>query len=209
MAQITNGIRAILSHPFIYSSFQLMMGARKFWQDFAATSIGPFPGMKILDIGCGPADILAYLPEVDYWGFDISEKYIKHARTKFDGRGNFQCKTLQPTDLAQLPLFDVVLVLGVLHHLDDLTAKSIMQLAYQALKPGGILLTIDPCLEPAQNRIARFLICHDRGQNVRDEGGYLAIATSCFPDPHIEVRHKVWIPYTHCLMQCQKKQKPA
>lgn len=205
MAQITNGIRAILSHPFIYSSFQSLMGARRFCQDFAATSIRPFPGMKILDIGCGPADILAYLPEVDYWGFDISEKYIEHARTKYGGRGHFQCKTLLVADLAQLPVFDVVLALGLLHHLDDLTAKSIMQLAFQALKPGGILLTIDPCLEPTQNRIARFLICHDRGQNVRDTIGYQAIANSCFPNPQIEVRHRVWIPYTHCLMKCQKQ----
>lgn len=204
MAQITNGIRAILSHPFIYSSFQLLMGARMLWQDFAATSIRPFPGMQILDIGCGPADILAYLPDVDYWGFDISEKYINHARTKYGKRGHFHCQTLQLTDLAQLPLFDIVLALGLLHHLDDPTAESIMQLAFQALKSGGLLLTIDPCLQPSQNRMARFLICHDRGQNVRNKYGYQAIAKSCFLDPEIVVRHKVWVPYTHCLMKCQK-----
>ncbi len=204
MAQITHGLKAILSHPFIYSSFQLLMGARKFWQDFATKSIQPFPGIKILDIGCGPADFLAYLPDVDYWGFDISEKYINHARTKFGRRGHFQCKTLQFTDLAQLPSFDVVLALGLLHHLDDLAAESIMQLAFQSLKSGGILLTFDPCLEPSQNWVARFLICHDRGQNVRDKGGYQAIAKSCFSNPQIEIRHKIWIPYTHCLMQCRK-----
>lgn len=204
MAQITNGFRAILSHPFIYSSFQLLMGARMFWQDFAATSIRPFPGMKILDIGCGPADILAYLPDVDYWGFDISEKYINHARINFGKRGNFQCKTLQLTDLTQLPSFDIVLALGLLHHLDDLTAKSIIQLAFQALKSGGILLTVDPCLEPSQNRIARFLICHDRGRDVRDKTGYQAIAKSCFHNPQTIVRHRAWVPYTHCYMKCQK-----
>jgi len=204
MAQITHGIKSIFSHPFIYSSFQILMGARTFWQDFATKSIQPFSGIKILDIGCGPADILAYLPDVDYWGFDISEKYINHARTKFGRRGHFQCKTLQFADLAQLPSFDVVLALGLLHHLDDLAAESIMQLAFQSLKPGGVLLTFDPCLEPSQSRVARFLISHDRGQNVRDKDGYQAIAKLCFPDPQIEVRHKIWIPYTHCFMQCRK-----
>lgn len=204
MAQITHGLKAVLSHPFIYSSFQILMGARPFWQNFAANSIQPFPGMKILDIGCGPADILTYLPDVDYWGFDINEKYINNAQTKFGRRGHFQCKTLQFADLAQMPSFDVVLALGLLHHLDDLVAKSIMQLAFQSLKPGGILLTIDPCLEPSQSRIARFLIRHDRGQNVRDKAGYHAIAKLYFSDPQIEVRHNIWIPYTHCFMQCRK-----
>lgn len=204
MAQVTHGLKSILSHPFIYSSFQMLMGARTFWQDFAAKSIQPFPGMRILDIGCGPADIFAYLPDVNYWGFDISEKYINNAQTKFGRRGHFQCKTLQLTDLIQLPLFDVVLALGLLHHLDDMAAESIIQLAFQALRPGGILLTVDPCLEPSQNPIARFLILHDRGQNVREEYGYQTIARSCFPNPQIEVRHNVWIPYTHCFMRCQK-----
>lgn len=204
MAQITNGIRAVLSNPIIYSSFQRLMGARVFWQDFVTTSIKPFLDMKILDIGCGPADILAYLPDVEYWGFDVDEKYINYARIKFGKRGTFQCKTLQLSDLAQLPEFNVVLALGLLHHLDDLTAEKITKIAFQALKAGGILLTIDPCFEPSQNLIARYLINHDRGRNVRDRTGYEAIVKSCFQNPQIVVRHRAWIPYTHCMMRCQK-----
>lgn len=204
MAQITSGLRAIFSSSLIYSVFQNIMGAHDVRTVLVQEFIRPISGCAILDIGCGPADILAYLPDVDYWGFDISEKYINHARTKFGRRGHFQCKTLQFADLAQLPSFDVVLAFGLLHHLDDLAAESIMHLAFQSLKPGGILLTIDPCLEPSQSLIARFLICHDRGQNVRDKDGYQAIAKSCFSNPQIEIRHKTWIPYTHCLMQCRK-----
>lgn len=204
MAQITNGIRVILSHPFFYSSFQLLMGAHKGRQDFVDKLIKPFQGIKILDIGCGPADILSYLPDTDYWGFDISEEYIKHAQEKFSKRGHFQCKQLQPSDLAELPPFDIVLAIGLIHHLDDLTATAIMQLASKALKAGGRLLTIDPCLDSSQNQIARFLVQHDRGQNVRDKNGYLAIAKTTFDSPKVEVRHKLWVPYTHCLMECQK-----
>jgi SAM-dependent methyltransferase len=204
MAQITKGIRAVLSHPIIYSAFQKLMGARMFWQDFASTSIRPFQGMKVLDIGCGPADILAYLPGVDYWGFDINERYINYARVKFGNRGHFQCKTLQLPDLADLPRFDVVLALGLLHHLDDLTAVSTIKIAFKVLKPGGKLLTIDPCLEPSQNRIARYLISHDRGRNVRDRAGYEALVTLCFKNRQIVVRHRAWVPYTHCLMKCQR-----
>jgi len=204
MAQITNGVRSVLSNPIIYSLFTLLMGAHRFRQDFVTTSIRPFQGMKILDIGCGPADILSYLPDADYWGFDISEEYINHAQAKFGKRGHFRCKQLQLSDLTELPSFDIVLAIGLIHHLDDLAATGVMQLASKALKTGGRLLTIDPCLDSSQNQIARFLVQHDRGQNVRDKSGYLAIAKTTFESPKVEVRHKQWVPYTHCFMECLK-----
>ena len=204
MAQITHGVRAILSHPFIYSSFQSLMGAHKARQSFVADFVKPFPGMKVLDIGCGPADILAYLSDVDYAGFDISEDYISQARQKFKKRGDFHCKQLEATDLESLPSFDVVFALGLLHHLDDAVAIGVMQLALKALKPGGRLLTIDPCLDPLQNPIAGFLVRRDRGQNVRDKAGYETLARAVFGFSRIEIRHKLWIPYTHCFMECTR-----
>lgn len=160
--------------------------------------------MKILDIGCGPAGILDYLPDAEYWGFDISEEYIIHAQKKFGNRGNFQCKQIQLSDLTHLPPFDVVLALGLLHHLDDVAATAIIQLASIALKANGRLITLDPCFDPSQNRIARFLVHNDRGQNVRDKDGYNALARKVFASIQVEVRHQSWIPYTHCIMTCQK-----
>jgi 2-polyprenyl-3-methyl-5-hydroxy-6-metoxy-1,4-benzoquinol methylase len=204
MAQITQGVRAILSHPFIYTAFQSMMGANQFRKQFIANFVKSFPGMKILDIGCGPADILAYMPEVEYYGFDVDNDYINHAQQKFGSRGEFHCKQLQMKDLESLPLFDIVLALGLLHHLDDAVAVDVMELAAKALKPGGRLLTVDPCFDPLQNPIARLLIHGDRGQNVRDKAGYEALANVFFESPQVEVHHRVWIPYTHCIMECQK-----
>lgn len=204
MAQITNGVRAVLSHPRVYSSFQSLMGAHKFRTNFVTQFVRPFSGMAILDIGCGPADILAYLPNIEYWGFDISEQYIERAGNAFGTRGHFRCKQLQVDDLDELPKFDVALAIGFLHHIDDQVALNVLQLAHQALKPGGRLLSVDPCLEPSQSFIARFLVRHDRGQNVRDKGGYEALALSVFKAPNVVVRHQAWIPYTHCIMECQK-----
>jgi SAM-dependent methyltransferase len=180
------------------------MGAHKGRKSFVADFVKPFPGMKVLDIGCGPADILAYLPNVDYWGFDISDDYINQARKRFGKLGQFQRKQLQLADLDSLPLFDVVLAIGLIHHLDDAVALGVMQLALKALRPGGRLLTIDPCLDPSQNPVARFLINNDRGQNVRDKAGYDALARMVFESPRIVVQHRAWIPYTHCFMECQK-----
>ncbi len=204
MAQITHGVRAILSHPLVYSTLQTLMGAHSSRRSFVENYVKPFPGMKVLDIGCGPADILAYLPAVDYSGFDISEDYIDQARKRFGTLGQFQCRQLALEDLENLPSFDVVFALGLIHHLEDDEAINVMQLALRALKPGGRLLTIDPCFDLSQNPIARMLIRGDRGQNVRDKAGYETLAKAVFESPHIEVRHRAWIPYTHCFMECRR-----
>lgn len=202
MAQITNGLRALLSHPLVYITFQALMGPSSVRRNFVADFVRPEPGISVLDIGCGPADILDFLPSVDYRGFDISEAYIEHAHKRFGNRGVFTCKHLEIGDLAGLPKFDVVLALGLLHHLDEAEAIGVMRLARVALKPGGRLITIDPVLDAGQNIIAGFLIRRDRGRNVREKSGYEAIARAVFPPPRIEVRHQTWIPYTHCMMEC-------
>lgn len=69
--QITTGIRSVFSTPLIYSTFQYVMGAKKGWSYLADTHIEAKIGDNILDIGCGLADVLEYLPKVNYWGFDI------------------------------------------------------------------------------------------------------------------------------------------
>lgn len=204
MTQITDGVRGILSHSLVYSMLQTLMGAHSSRKSFVENYVRPFPGMRILDIGCGPADILAYLPAVNYSGFDISEDYIDQARKRFGALGQFHCKQLAVDDLESLPSCDVVFAIGLIHHLEDDEAINVMQLALRALKPGGRLLTIDPCLDPSQNPIARMLIRGDRGQNVRDKAGYEALARAVFESPRIEVRHRAWIPYTHCFMECQR-----
>jgi len=204
MGQVTTGFRAILSHPYIYSVFQYLMGAHQGRTRFISDFVRPVPGSAVLDVGCGTADILDYLPCVNYWGFDINQAYIDQAKARFGMRGKFQCQELKAADLDNLIKFDIVLAIGLLHHLDDAMAGRTLALAHQALKPGGHLITIDPCIEPGQNPIASFLVRNDRGQNVRDKAGYEVLAKAVFETPRIEVRHKAWIPYTHCFMECRK-----
>lgn len=204
MTRATAGIRNILSSAAVYELFQRVLGAHDVRSRFVNDFIRPRPGMRVLDIGCGPAEILAYLPEVDYQGFDISPEYIERARKHFGGRGQFHCRELSRLDVEQQAPFDIVLMIGVLHHLHDEAATGVLRLVGQALKPGGRLLTMDPCLEPGQHPIARFLVRNDRGQYVRVRSGYAALGAAVFESPRVEVRHKKGIPYTHCLMECTR-----
>jgi len=124
MARITHGLRFILSHRVIYSEFQALMGAHKLRLKLVENYVKPFPGMKILDVGCGQGHILDYLPHVECWGYDISEAYIAQAKTRFCNGGEFNCKQLNVEDIVALPKFDVALALGLLHHLNDAGAEG-------------------------------------------------------------------------------------
>lgn len=205
MAQITDGIRAILSSPVIYDALQNIMGAHKVRQELVNEFIRPEDGCRILDLGCGTAKILRYIPStVEYWGYDMSPDYIAAAKAEYGNRGHFQCGLLSEADLNKLPKFDRVLALGVLHHLDDDVAEDFFTLAKQALNPAGRVVTIDPCLAAGQSPIARFLILRDRGQNVRDAHGYTSLAQDTFANVTGTLRHRAWIPYTHWIMECAK-----
>ena len=83
----------ILSHPALYQAYQSaggFFGARiKAIADYLTLR----PGMRVIDIGCGPGHLLQYLPEgIDYNGFDIDETYIAYARRSFGHLGTFHCR---------------------------------------------------------------------------------------------------------------------
>lgn len=202
MAQITTGVHALLSHPHVYNLFQTLMGAHKGRTEFATRFVKANAGDRVVDIGCGTGDLLAYLPDVEYVGYDISDVYIAAARKRFGPRGTFHCRLLTSSELDAMPAFDIALAVGLLHHLDDNEARAFVQMAKRALKPGGRLITIDPCLTEGQNRIARVLVKADRGQNVRDLDGYMSLVEDSFGQADATVAHRRWIPYTHCIMEC-------
>lgn len=204
MSEITTGLRAVLSHPRVYMAFQAMMGAERGRRMFVSQFVRPKDGEKILDVGCGTADIVHLLPDVSYWGFDISAPYIESAQQRLGTRGHFIQRPLDEEAVSQLPEFDTVLAVGLLHHLNDNAAQKTVRLAHATLRLGGRLVTIDPCLDPSQTSIARFLVRHDRGQNVRDLEGYRAVVAPIFDTVHGVVRHQRWIPYSHCIMECTK-----
>lgn len=205
MSQITSGIRAILSFPVIYDALQAVMGAKKARQELASDFIRAEAGFRILDLGCGTAEILKYIPgTVEYWGCDISPEYIAAAKAEYGDRAHFILGSPGELDFVNYPKFDCVLALGVLHHLSDDEAKGLFALAKQALNDAGRMVTIDPCLALGQNPMARFLILRDRGQNVRDAQGYALLAQDSFKEVKGTMRHRSWIPYTHWIMECSR-----
>jgi SAM-dependent methyltransferase len=175
--KITGGFSAILSRPAGYRLFRWMMGGESAWKIYLADYVKPVRGEKILDIGCGPADILDYLPEVNYTGLDLSADYIRSAKRRFGSRGRFLCGDVGLVSFeAERGDFDLVLAMGVIHHLNDAQAARLFELARRRLRPAGRLMTYDGCYVPQQLRVVHWLLASDRGKFVRQREDYLKLA---------------------------------
>lgn len=198
-------MRSLLGEPGVYQLFSLMVGAQHSRSLYVSDFVKPRENDRILDIGCGPADILDHLPSVDYHGFDISQSYIDAAAARHGARGRFYCQRVSEAKaLVDRPnSFDIVLATGVLHHLDDAEATSLFEIARRALAPGGRLVTLDGAYVEGQSRLARYLLSRDRGEYVRSPEAYAALARRVFDKVDVSVRHDLLrIPYTHAILEC-------
>jgi cyclopropane fatty-acyl-phospholipid synthase-like methyltransferase len=197
--------RRVLAHPEIYRKFRSLVQSK----NSATRLVGEFlkidPGQRVLDIGCGTADILAQLPlDIDYHGYDVEPAYLTSARQRYGHRGSFVVRSVSPEAVEGLGTFDVVISLGVLHHLTDLQAGTLFATAAKVLRPGGRLVTLDGAYVKGQHPVARLLLALDRGRHVRTPEAYLAIARQHFLDVNATVLHDlIVIPYTHCIIEAR------
>jgi cyclopropane fatty-acyl-phospholipid synthase-like methyltransferase len=195
-------IRSVLALPQAYQLFWNVIGGAARSRTLVAEYIRPKAGDRILEIGCGPGTIVPYLPPCEYVGFDASAQYIEQARRRFP-QARFVCERVSEYTLPQRSYFDSVLALGILHHLGDPEASQLFQIAHQALKPGGKLVTLDGVWTNAQSSAARALLARDRGEFIRDEAGYVGMASKVFNNVKATVRDGLLrIPYTHIILEC-------
>jgi SAM-dependent methyltransferase len=197
------GLWSPLEIPWVYVTFQHLIGARRWYKKFAAEVVGARPGERLLDIGCGPAPLLRYLPQgVAYFGLDRNRKYISQAQSWYGDRGTFICGDVDNFHAHDLQPVDIAVLIGVLHHLDDDLATGILRAIAGTLKAGGRLVTADPCYHAAQSTIQRFVVAHDRGMHVRPFERYLQLAKPAFPEAQATFRCANFpFPYSHCIMQ--------
>jgi SAM-dependent methyltransferase len=211
MSQVTSGLRRVLAHPAVYDFFQNLVGASACRIRWTHDFLKPFSGARILDIGCGTAQLLRHLPaDIDYTGFDMSEEYIEAARKRYGDRGRFSCDRVLATAEGDSETgddsgsYDIAVAFGVLHHLDDEEGRQVFRSARRALKPSGRFVTLDPAFIPDQGRLSRYVVSHDRGQNVRFPEAYAALGKGFFSDIKINVvRKALRIPTDQTILVCQ------
>ncbi len=186
--QFTSGLRSILSDQRVYSLFRRLTGSEKLHRILLAEYIRPEPGDVVLDVGCGPADILGRMPAVEYYGIDLSAHYIAAAERRYAGRGKFLCGSIDDLERAKFPAADICLALGLLHHLDDGRVVQLLAAVRRTLKPGGRFISYDPCFTVPQHPLARAVHRLDRGGNVRGDRAMTQLVQRVFPQAEPVVR---------------------
>ncbi|MCY3603082.1 MAG: methyltransferase domain-containing protein [Chloroflexi bacterium] len=102
------------------------------------------PGLRLLDLGCGPGQVTAVLAEAvapgETWGIDMEPSQVELARTVASERGGAHAR-FEVADAAELPFgdgsFDVVTCLDLLAYVPD-TSRVLAEVR-RVLKPGGTL----------------------------------------------------------------------
>ncbi len=196
-------LTAILESPAIYLAYQHLVGGIRARRVSIREHVRPVTGMTVLDIGCGPGYALQCFPNPQYFGFDISPQYIGHANRRFNPPGKFFCQYFDESALEWLPRVDAVLLMGVLHHLDDATATALLGLANRAMKPTGALYTLDGCYQQGQSTLDRFFLDKDRGEHIRTEPEYRKLASGVFQRVKATIRKDLfYIPQATLIMEC-------
>ena len=202
---MVSGLHGLLAHGWVYDFFQALLGGARTRRWLQREFFQARPGERVLDVGCGTADVLSVLPDVDYVGFDVSTRYIERAQARWGTRARFFPQALDRGALRSLGQFDLILATGLLHHLDDQEVSTLFETLHPALATRGRIVTVDGCYVDGQNPVARFIIGQDRGDYVRTPQAYEALARTSLGELRGWVIHRRWVPYTYWIMRGGKR----
>lgn len=206
-----SGLKRLLRMSRLYSVFQENLLGGSEARKWVAKNIWKLKGGEtVVDLGCGPGTILQYLPaDVDYWGVDISENYIRAARKSFSARGTFFLGTARDFlnhDDSHPNSADLIVSNGLLHHLSDDEALEVLELSKRLMKADGRFLSIEGTFLSRQTRLSKWIVSSDRGRHVRSEQEWKRLIGAAFDFYSTSIlTGLIRIPYTHIVIECQKQ----
>ncbi|MBL8618235.1 MAG: class I SAM-dependent methyltransferase [Deltaproteobacteria bacterium] len=207
-ATLTRALRRIMSAPVgrarAYSLLQRTVGQERLLQRFVTEALALRPGDRVLDVGCGPADVLAALPAgVRYTGLEPHPPYLAGAQRRFGPAADLRGARVE--DLPADAVFERVLLMGVLHHLPDPEALALLRACLGRRAPGGALVALEPCPRPGRGWVEQQLYAIDRGRFVRSEEALRALVTSVAPQADFDVwEGMLRVPYTYMLVSLRR-----
>ncbi len=167
----------ILENPIIYDFYQNLVSTKNMWSTVFKSFIDTSEDFIVLDCGCGTSKYRELIDAKKYIGLDFNSSYIEEARSKFPN------DTFKVADLTNLQTIDYekvdrIILLGIIHHLDNNESMVLLDKLYSLLTENGVIYTLDPLfvsIEKTSDRIANFIASKDRGQYVREEKEYLKL----------------------------------
>jgi SAM-dependent methyltransferase len=177
---VRRGVHALAEEPRAFDLLRWILEAGFKGEKDILRKEGITEATSILDLGCGTGAMAGHFRPESYVGVDPNPRYVARARAT-KSRYRFEV-----ADGRSLPFadgsFDAVLIAGVIHHLDDDSARSVLQETSRVLVPGrGVLVMIEAV--PARNRwnlIGRVIRRLDEGDFIRPSDHYIEMARELF-----------------------------
>ena len=177
---VRRGVHALATGPRTFDLLRWILEAGYRGEKDFLRREGIAEAASILDLGCGTGAMASFFRPESYVGVDMNARYISHARTA-KSRYRFEVADGRSLSFAD-GSFDAVLINGVIHHLDDASARSLLQESRRVLVPGrGVQVICEPV--PTRSRwnwIGRLVGRLDEGDFIRPPERYLEMACEVF-----------------------------
>ncbi len=173
MGAVRKLIDRALEIPIVYQTWQAFHDREKL--EYVASRIAPRPGLKVLELGCGPGINAHLFAGCEYVGIDINPEYVRKAQRLFP-QHTFVAADVLTYDFTGRA-YDWVLVNSFLHHIDDGHVRAIFD-AVARISAARVLI-LDLVL-PAEPSVARLLARLDRGEFARPIAAWRALLPPSF-----------------------------
>ncbi len=129
--------------------------------------------IKILDIGCGSGEISRFFNNLDYIGIDVNPDYIEFARKIY--KKNFELMNAQKLRFKKR-YFDYVVIIGVLHHIDDKNCSLILNEITRVVKNNGKIIIIEDVNTQSKiDLLGNIIRKLDVGEHIRTQKEWLEL----------------------------------
>jgi 2-polyprenyl-3-methyl-5-hydroxy-6-metoxy-1,4-benzoquinol methylase len=173
---------------------------------------------RILDIGCGFGLFGCYFskifPGIEYHGIDLNAQRVDMARTAASRLGldntKFSCRDAR--DLTIDDQYDAIMMIDLMHHIDDSAKKHLIQTCSDHIAPGGRLIIKDVTTRPLSGMAFTWAldVFMTRGFDMwyRDEDYFHNILGEYFSRVDVFAITD-WLPYPHIIYLSEKAEADA
>jgi SAM-dependent methyltransferase len=197
----------IFNNPLMYELFQSNIGRSGTREIIRNEILKPEGVNNVLDFGCGIGYHSKEFPNAEYLGIEPliacvekAKKMFKKSNREFIVGDHNSLKNYSKSS------FDLILAIGVAHHVDDQIFAEFVHESFRLLKPGGRLTTFDPVFHENQTRLSKWIVSRDRGSWVRTKENYLKPILETYKfSPSVKIYSKLLrIPYDHIFIEVIK-----
>ncbi len=195
-------MKRFLDIPKIFIFYQNLVGDKKYKKYITKNFLKIKDGDSILDLGCGPASLIPFLPgNIKYVGIDKSIEYINYASNKYKNH-KFICSNSFDLKEGLENKFDIIISDALFMSLSNEEAHKTLSLITSLLKEDGTFFFMDGCYVENGAKIANWFLSKERGKNTRSENEYKNLLSKYFKNIEIKTNSKLYnIPHTKIMIR--------